>query len=58
MKLKTSKSNDPVFSPEKASVEKKNSADIQIIGGAQYFKTPLSADCGLTRPTFSIMVFG
>lgn len=39
MKLTTFRSSEPVLSPEKLSVEKKKIADIQIIGGAQYFKT-------------------
>jgi hypothetical protein len=38
MKLRTFLSNDPVFSPEKLSVEKKKMADIQTTGGHQYFR--------------------
>jgi hypothetical protein len=55
MKLTTFQSSEPVLSPENLSVEKKKIADIQIIGGAQYFQTPPLADCGLTPSTRSII---
>jgi len=57
MKLTTFKSSEPVLSPENKSVEKQKITDIQIIGGAQYFKMPPLADCGLTRSTVSIITF-
>src|SRR5215470_1387714 len=57
MKLTTFQSSEPVLSPENKSVENQKITDIQIIGGAQYFKRPPMADCGLTRSTVSIIPF-
>src|SRR5262249_52454411 len=53
----TFQSSEPVLSPENTSVENQKITDIQIIGGAQYFKRPPVADCGLTRSTVSIIIF-
>src|SRR5882672_7125268 len=53
----TFQSSEPVLSPENMSVEKKKIADIQIIGGAQYFKRPPVADCSGSPSTFSIIPF-
>src|SRR5262249_10439201 len=53
MKLTTFLSSEPVLSPENMSVENQKIIDIQIIGGAQYFKRPPAADCGLNSLTLS-----
>src|SRR5262249_625484 len=53
MKLTTFQSSEPVLSPENRSVENQKIIDIQIIGGAQYFKRSPAADCGLISLTLS-----